>query len=210
MPDSFDNVPATLVHTGVPPSVHPCTLLHFSDRLASIELAEGTGITPGAPLLLELGPPGAPRLLGHLLLVTGTRAEMAVTRVVPRDRRNAPRYTTALTMRFRAVGGTWEEAGPTIEVALGGVAFDTRAALPVGTRVELEFTVPGEARTIQGRGQVVRLETPPDAEPRVAVALDPEQREAASAFGRISRSVQDQLLLGSPPAPTGRRHPVRR
>lgn len=70
------------------------------------------------------------------------------------DRRESPRVPIKVLVRQVELGGSFEEREG--DIALGGMYFQDKH-LPVGTKVELRFKVPGVGADVRVEGEILRI-----------------------------------------------------
>lgn len=184
----------TAVHAGVPPFVTTGTLTYRTDTELGLELAPGAAVTPGMQLVIETSDPTDPRFVVRVDAVENGVLRLRVLRSARRERRAAPRYPSQLAIDLRCGDGREDHVGAPVEIALGGLAFDTDMALQVGEIVEVSFQPPWAPAPIFCKVRVVRTERNDPADHRVAVALLPNQPTAQIALGRLSEAIQYELL----------------
>lgn len=93
------------------------------------------------------------------------------------DRRHYPRLNAHVFWRSPGLSGPRR---PVKDVSLGGMRIYSDESIPVGTRLELELLLPGEAETLELLARVVWVELLPGGQPaRCDVAVEfldvPEQ-----------------------------------
>lgn len=75
------------------------------------------------------------------------------------DRRDSPRIPIKVWVRDPAAGGSFEERDG--DIGVGGMYFIDRHP-PIGTLVEVRFTLPGSTREIRCKGEILRVSAEAD------------------------------------------------
>ena len=91
-----------------------------------------------------------------------------------RDLRRAPRFPIRVPLMFRVHGDAAWRTGKTENISYNGVLFQCEQPVERETRIELNFTLPGENTKLRGaevvcHGDIVRRES--NAEPRNVIVL---------------------------------------
>jgi multidrug efflux pump subunit AcrA (membrane-fusion protein) len=170
-------------------------------------------VPDGAQVIVDTRSAEEPRLIARIESRSDGRLVVRVGRVANRDRRIAPRYDTTLDLTVENARGQRAAATPGVEIALGGLAFDTELELDRGEEVRVSFPAPGSGRVVHAQGRVVRTSAVTLGGHRIAVALAPAQPEAFQVLHSLSAAIQDQLLDDTPKRQRatrshGRRGPV--
>jgi PilZ domain len=79
-----------------------------------------------------------------------------------KSKRSFPRKPVAVRARLRlaeADGRVFEASLPTSNVSVGGLFFESTFFLKLGTRLEVDLTLPPDNRTVRVKGEVVRVES---------------------------------------------------
>ena len=112
------------------------------------------------------------------------------------DRRDSPRVTMRFQVRRAGTADTFDSREGNL--SLGGFAW-FGSAMPVGTKVEARFNLPGSPEEIQVRGEVLHvghgsrgtsahvrfMDLPVEAELRIARYLDDVELEESKAGGGV-------------------------
>ena len=107
------------------------------------------------------------------------------------ERRRSPRASLIVRVRYGSVDAVFSDF--TRNVNEGGVFIKTESPAAAGTRVNLEFELPGGAGTIKATGRVTHVQEQGDAidPPGMGVQfeeLDADARERINDFVRKLRS----------------------
>jgi len=92
------------------------------------------------------------------------------------DSRRSQRFPIKMPLRYRVFGeGEWR-SGKTVNVSSSGVFFRCPLSAERGTRVEMDFIllssrVKESGLEVACKGEIVRLEAPPNADCQVALAV---------------------------------------
>ena len=112
------------------------------------------------------------------------------------DRRDSPRVSMRFRVRRAGTADTFDSREGNL--SLGGFAW-FGSAMPVGTKVEAHFNLPGSPEELQVRGEVLHvghgsrgtsahvrfLDLPVEAEMRIARYLDDVELEESKAGGGV-------------------------
>jgi type IV pilus assembly protein PilZ len=100
------------------------------------------------------------------------------------ERRASPRADIVVRVNYQSVDSLFSEFARNIND--GGLFIETETPQPVGTRVELEFKLPGADQPIKVVGNVVRT-----------VSTDPGESDAAAGMGiefeNLNSDVRQQI-----------------
>lgn len=114
----------------------------------------------------------------------------------PMERRTNRRLPCRTPVRIYATPGDISDSFilQSSNVSPNGVFLQTDFLFDKGEWVDLEFVVPGRARPVKGRGQVVRVHVTSDPPgPGVAIHLPDLSIEEQTALGRMSPSSVKQM-----------------
>lgn len=140
---------------------HPMSDLDFAEFFQRIRAPESACC--GSPLLIltQEGPPGSvdEYLDGDLvkacsLDVEPDRLQQALTELIGVAMRARARLAVKLSARLE--NESLQLFCQTVNVSEGGMLIRSRRPLPLGTRVQLSLSLPGESEAIEAKGVVLR------------------------------------------------------
>lgn len=106
------------------------------------------------------------------------------------ERRKTPREELVVRVEYRTIDELFSDFASNINE--GGIFIETRTPSPLGTRILLQFGLPGSDEPVSVHGTVVHLKGGADAEPSgmgIEFAdLDARDRERIDALVRQLRS----------------------
>lgn len=195
--------PCTLISTGAPPQVLECEAVRADAEEVLLRIdGMHAALDEGERVVID-GPWGS-RLMGTVIEETEDGVKVALRRVVPKDRRTAPRGLGGIELLYQvarhtgdvkawlagkkdAGGQVWHRPDPYMSFSSSGLRFEDQQGCAEGDLILLRLAIPGSGQSFRGTARVVRVRPIPESERsgeascRIAVAfvdLDPEARDA--------------------------------
>ncbi len=230
MPDQLKDVPVELLALSVSPPVVARGILHSHSTdscLVLLEQAPGA-IEPGTPLVLNCTVEPWLRFSGHVSSVAGNRLQVAVSRVIPPDKRSYPRMYAGISISYSIVSqddesalSAWTERGlrqgPTynpdlfMDFSSTGLCFEDLPRCSPGHHLLLELRIPPSPKAWRASARVLRVEPlkptgPPEPAPHepgspthhIAIEFLHLPPGAAKALANLTLQQQRQILDTSP------------
>ena len=105
------------------------------------------------------------------------------------ERRSSPRTDLVVRVNYQTVDDLFSEFARNINE--GGIFIETENEQPIGTRVQLEFKLPGADRPIEVEGLVVRAEPSGSTEPSgIGIEFENLDAEVRQQINEIIRKLR--------------------